>query len=155
MVGFPVIPALQRQRQADILVFLASLVSRVSSMKVRDTEWNPVSKRKNPKRKRKYLFYICLCLCEYICVWAVKTRRLPVEIHSLVPSHRCVGWCHHTGVGRYKIEWSLSLDEKKGWAGENFLQRGGVGGGRRIFWRNMEAEVKILVCTFTGCYEYS
>jgi len=63
--------------------------------------------------------------------------------------------------GRYKVERGLSLEEKEGWAGEKFEGRGGdwnrkeETGGRekgRSHGRTMEADVKISLCVFTGCY---
>jgi len=51
------------------------------------------------------------------------------------------------------------LEEKEGWAGEKFEGRGGdwkgkeeTGGRGRSCGRTMEADVKILLCVFTGCY---
>ena len=42
----PLIPALRRQRQVDLCKFMASLVYRVSSRSSKDTERNPVLKKK-------------------------------------------------------------------------------------------------------------
>jgi len=50
------------------------------------------------------------------------------------------------------------LDEKEEWAGEEFEGRGGDwnrGDRRRSRRENMEADVKIPLCVFTGCYECS
>jgi len=41
------------------------------------------------------------------------------------------------------------VDEKEGYAGEKFEGRGGS------CRENMEANVKIPLCTFTGCYKCS
>jgi hypothetical protein len=52
----PLIPALRRQKQADLCEFKASMVYRVSSWTDRATQRNPVSKNKNknkPKDKKK------------------------------------------------------------------------------------------------------
>ena len=45
----PLIPALGRERQVDLCEFEASLVYRVSSRTVRDTQRNPVSKETKNK----------------------------------------------------------------------------------------------------------
>jgi hypothetical protein len=50
MVVQPLIPALRRQRQADLCEFEASLVYRVSS---RTTQKNPVSNKIKQKKKQK------------------------------------------------------------------------------------------------------
>jgi hypothetical protein len=47
----PLIPALRRQREVDISEFEASLVYRVSSRTARATQRNPVSKKKQKKKK--------------------------------------------------------------------------------------------------------
>ena len=47
----PLIPALGRQRQADLCEFKDSLVYRVSSRTAKDTQRNPVSKNQNIKIK--------------------------------------------------------------------------------------------------------
>jgi len=49
------------------------------------------------------------------------------------------------------------LDEKEEWVGEKFEGRGGDWNGRRerSHGENMETDVKIPLCVFTGCYGYS
>jgi len=49
------------------------------------------------------------------------------------------------------------LDEKEGWAGEKFYrgEETGTGDRGRSSREDVEADVKIPLCTFTGCYEYS
>ena len=49
----PLIPALQRQRQADLCEFEVSLVYRVSSRTARDTQRNPASKYTKPKKESR------------------------------------------------------------------------------------------------------
>jgi len=52
------------------------------------------------------------------------------------------------------------LEEKEGWMGEKFEGRGGIvterkrqeGERGRSRGRTMEADVKISLCVFTGCY---
>ena len=46
----PLIPALGRQRQADLCEFKASLVYSVSSRTARATQRNPVSKKKTKQK---------------------------------------------------------------------------------------------------------
>jgi hypothetical protein len=47
----PLIPALRRLKQVDLCEFKASLVYRVSSMRARDTQRNPVFKAQRKKKK--------------------------------------------------------------------------------------------------------
>ena len=47
----PIIPALGRQRQADLYDFKASLVYRASSRTARDTQRNPVSNKTKQKKE--------------------------------------------------------------------------------------------------------
>jgi hypothetical protein len=55
----PLIPALRRQRQADLCEFEASLVYRSSSTTAKATQRNPVSKEPcNKTNDRKKIFYI-------------------------------------------------------------------------------------------------
>ena len=49
----PLIPALGRQRQADLCEFKASLVYIVSSRPARATQGNPVLENKKMKKRRK------------------------------------------------------------------------------------------------------
>jgi hypothetical protein len=49
------IPALRRQRQADLYEFKASLVYRVSSRTARTSQRNPVSEKKKKKKCRSYV----------------------------------------------------------------------------------------------------
>ena len=58
------IPALVRQRQADLCEFKASLVYRVSSRTGKATQRNPVLK----KKKKNFKFYsVCVCVCVCVC----------------------------------------------------------------------------------------
>jgi len=49
----PLIPALRRQRQADLCKFKASLVCRVSFRSARATQRNHISKNKNKNKKNQ------------------------------------------------------------------------------------------------------
>ena len=66
----PLIPALGRQRQADLCEFKPTLVYEVSSRRARATQRNPVSKM--AMKSLSYLFeaiqfYLCVRLCVYLC----------------------------------------------------------------------------------------
>jgi hypothetical protein len=49
----PLIPALERQRQADFCEFEAKLIYRVSSRTTRTTQRNPVLKNQGKRKRRK------------------------------------------------------------------------------------------------------
>ena len=49
----PLVPALKRQRQADLYEFKVNLVYRMSSRRARATQRNPVAKNQKKKKKRK------------------------------------------------------------------------------------------------------
>ena len=53
MVHIPLIPALGRQRQANLCEFEASLVYKINSRTARATQRNPVSNQKEKKDGRK------------------------------------------------------------------------------------------------------
>jgi hypothetical protein len=63
VVGMPLIPTLERQRQADLCEFKASLVHRVScrTRTARATQRMPISKKKTKNKKRKTAFVYELC----------------------------------------------------------------------------------------------
>jgi hypothetical protein len=48
------VPALRKQRQADLCEFEASLVYRVSSRTAKVTQRNPVSKQTNKQKEKKF-----------------------------------------------------------------------------------------------------
>ena len=53
VVAFIIIPALGKQKQADLCEFVASLVYRGSSRTARATQRNPASKNKEKRREEK------------------------------------------------------------------------------------------------------
>ena len=62
----PFIPALGRQRQADLCEFRVSLLYGVSSRTAKVTQRNPVSRNQRGEKKRRSTF---TCIDWYNIVW--------------------------------------------------------------------------------------
>ena len=75
----PLIPALRRQRQADLCEFEASLVYRVSSCVVWETQRNPVSKHKQGQGLERSTQPLHLLL-------DLSATPRPLSLHSLLSS---------------------------------------------------------------------
>ena len=58
----PLILALERQRQADLSEFKASLIYKVSSRTARATQTNPVTKIQKNKTKKEHFMNVCIIL---------------------------------------------------------------------------------------------